>query len=181
MNPYSHVFLADAGSNVALEAIQKVIRSSDFPRKFLPRARNLQKRILYLDRALEGLSERARDKLRSKSARYYELTSDASKNLAWVIQGLSNALRELTLAEKQAPGQTFEIRDLIKETQLLHYEANTLFEEVQEYLEGFHPLDWAEEVYGDLTKNFPSFSGVGLGGRPAVVASRWQAKKASPR
>lgn len=182
MNSYSHVFIADAGSGSALDSIQKAIRSSDFPRKFLPRARNLQKRILSLDRALEGLSERARAKLLAKSAKgFYREEDTSTKNLAWVAQGLSNTLRELTLAEKQVPGQAFEIRGLIKETQLLHYEADILYHEVREYLEGLHPLDWAKGVYEDLTKDIPSFSGAGFGGRPAVVASRWQAKKASRR
>jgi hypothetical protein len=164
MNPYAHVFLAEAGSNAARDFLLQALRSPDFPRKFRSRAQSLHKRVVSLDSTLERLSERARAALRVKSARGNN--ADPVQNLSWAIVGLDNALSELKLVAKQDPSQA----SLVREAQLLHYELESLLSEVREYLESLHPLDWAGEAYEDFTKNLPSFPSFSFG-RPALVAS----------
>lgn len=163
MNSQAHIFMAESGTNAARDFLLRALRSPELPRKFLSRAQRLYQKVASFDAILKGASEKARATLGVKSAS--EKFESPTQILGWALAGLENAFSELKLGAKKDPSQA----PLMREAQRLQQEAKSLYSDVLEYVESLHPLDWAGEVYEDLTKNLPSLTSFR---RPALVASR---------
>lgn len=147
--PDEHLFAATAGSNAAREYLALALRDRDFPEDFTERGQGIYRRIVELDKDLEAHANSIRRRKR-------QVMADSGLGYVgkanWALLGVSNVVRELQEAVRKGGREYVRV---FADAKGIMAELEPLVDDLREYAEGYHPLEWASRAVGDLAERIP--------------------------
>lgn len=148
MTVEAHVFAAGAGTSAARECLKRALRDPEFPDDLKDRAADILRRVIALEQLLSGYS----DAIRRRTVQAAEDHSSYVAEFNWAMVGIEGTIRELQGAVRKG-GRAYS--RAIQDATAIIEDVRALFDELREYEQGYHPLEWTIRTLKNLSESVP--------------------------